>query len=53
VSAPREHPAASHPPPRATDPLFDFEPKSLADLERQTDDIIAKFRARQHTGIEF
>jgi len=39
-------------PQRASSPLLDMDAK-MADLERQTDDIIAKFRARQHTGIEF
>jgi len=38
--------------PRALTPVFDHEPKTLSDLERQADDIIANFRARHNTGLE-
>jgi len=30
----------------------DYEPRSIGDLERQADDIIANFRARHQTGLD-
>jgi len=58
--SPSERPApralSPAPEPASPGPLSDFfnTPRStnLSDLERQADDIIANFRARQGTGLD-
>ena len=38
--------------PAASSPFLDFEPRPSTDFERQADDIIANFRARQGLPLE-
>ncbi|XP_018011993.1 uncharacterized protein LOC108669201 isoform X2 [Hyalella azteca] len=54
ISAPSPRPAPSGIGPVAPSSPFyeDFEPRGLGDLERQADDIIANFRARNQTGLD-
>ena len=49
--APTAAPAAAPQQPRPVEPFFD-EGRPISDLERQADDIIANFRARQGTGLD-